>query len=183
MDTATTSPVFGPPIIPAAIEPIDRPLAVALVFDVSASMYGDKRVIDLFKESLVSRFSNMEFDNIFYLGGEWYEDPGSAVAAICNYTIPVRNFSLAINDAVKSLSTLDRFYRRRLLLVTDSFSIRDCLAMSVPVNRNASHLLDISLHAAGYGPQYSRSIAECGWDFYHLDEPVEIDPILTKVCK
>lgn len=184
METLENQPVFGPPIVAAkSIEPADRPLAVALVLDLSTAMYNTHRVIDIFKKSLVSRFSNMEYDNVLLLAGNWYEDPGSAVAAIHSYAAPVRNLPAAIAEAVKQLGTLDRFYRRRMLLVTDQFSASDVHAMNVAIDRNATKLMDIEFHAVGYGPQYSRQLDECGWNFRHLDEPTELDFILTEVCK
>ena len=184
MDTiAVSPPLFGPPILPVATMPADRPSAVALVLDVSSSMCGDQRIIDLFKESLVSWFAKMEYDNILHFAGQWHEDPGNAVAAIHGFVQPVRNLSASIADATKALSTLDRVYRRKALLVTDQFSVRDTHVMKMAINRAESHLLDIVFHAVAYGPLYSRLVAECGWNFHHLDEPKEIEPLLMEVCK
>lgn len=184
VETQAVSPPFGPPIIPAvATEPVDRPFAVALVLDVSHSMYGDRRIMSLFKENLVKRFANMEYDNILWLAGNWYEDPGSAVAGIQSFVPPVRNLSASIQQAVKALGTLDRFYRRIVLLVTDQFSVRDNVSLKSALSRNESHLLDINFHVVAYGPQYSRTISEGGWNYRHLDEVGEIEPILNEVCK
>jgi hypothetical protein len=181
----SVSPPFGPPIVPVVLtEPADRPFAVALVIDVSpASMCGENRVIDLFKQCLVNRFANMEFDNILYLAGDWHENPGSAVAGIQGFKPAVRNLSSSLVDCVKALSTLDRFYRRIVLLVTDQFSVRDKSALNSITSRNNAHMMDISFHAVAYGPQYARSIVESGWDCRHLDDVNEIEPILIEVCK
>jgi hypothetical protein len=183
-ETQAVSPPFGPPILPiVATEPADRPFAVALVLDLSSSMCGDCRVIDLFKESLVKRFANMEYDNIMYIAGNWCEDPGSAVAAIRGFVSPVRNLSASLIQAVKALSTLDRIYRRKVLLVTDQLSVRDIFSLKSSLATNEARLFDISFHAVAYGPAYSRAISESGWDYRHLDEVKEVEPILNEVCK
>lgn len=185
METQVFSPpIFGPPILAVATEPADRPTAFALILDLSSqAMYGENHVIDLFKSSLVTCFSNMQYDNVLYFAGNWHEDPGSAVAAIHGYSPPVRNLSELITDVLKSFATLDRFYRRKVLLLTDQFSVCDVHPMNIAVSRNAAKLLDISFYAMAYGPQYARVISECGWEFHHSDEPTEIDSILMEVCK
>lgn len=176
-------PLFGPPILPVATAPSDRPLAVALVLDISLSMYGNERVLDMFKARLIEAFSHMEYDNVLLLGNELHEDPGAAVAGIHRFVPGVRNLPASIKEAVAGLDSIDRFYRRCLFLVTDQFSVRDVTAMVAAVNRNALRLTDISFHAVGFGPLYSRGISECGWDFKHLDEPSELDAVLNEVCK
>lgn len=180
---AAAPPLFGPPISPLVTAPVDRPLVTALILDLSSSMFGNERVIDMFKTRLIEHFSKMEYDNVLILGNELYEDPGSAVAAIHAYKPPVRNLSLAIREATTNLASIDRFHRRRILLLTDQFSIKDVAAMKAAVFNNSLRLTDIEFFAAAYGPMYSRSISECDWRFTHLDESVELESVLNEVSK
>jgi len=179
----TIPPIFGPPINTVMTEPVDRPLALALVFDISHSLHGTRRVSDLFKASLVQHFSKMEYDNVLLLNGECYEDPGAAVAAIHKHATSVRDLSASITEAVASLTAFDRIYRRHLFLLTDQFMLREVNILKKATIQNQIRLFDISLFAAGYGPQYSRAIAESGWDYRHIDEPTEVATILNEVCK
>ncbi len=175
--------LFGPPIPSEIPSPIDRPLATALILDVSTSAYGNRRVVDLFKTSLVNRFANMEYDNVLLFNGECYEYPGVAVAAIRSYSKPVRHFNTSLTEAVKALSSMDRIYRRQLLLITDQFSDQDVVLVNNAIERNAVVLSDIAFYSVAYGPKYTRRIVECSWNaFFSVNEPVELDKILKEVC-
>ena len=176
-------PNFGPPINTVTTEPVDRPLALALVLDISHSLHGTRKVSDLFKANLVQRFSTMEHDNVLILNGECHEDPGSAVAAIHKHNTVVRNLSVAIMDSMNVLMKFDRMYRRRLLILTDQFMLREANFLKKAVSQNTVRLLDISFFIGGYGPQYSRVVADCGWEYCHIDDPSEVATILTEVCK
>lgn len=175
--------VYGPPIEPLPSEPADRPLAVALILDISLSAYGNKRIVDIFKSALVKKFANMEYDNVLLFANGLHEDPGHAVAAITTYKPNVRRFSFFLGEAVKSLMNIDRFYLRRVVLVTDQFATEDLTAVNAAINKNKLAMNDIQFHAAAFGPKYVREIAGCGWDnFRHIEDPSEIETVIKEVC-
>lgn len=176
---------FGPPIFSSveAIPPDDRPVALAIILDVSSkSVCGDKQVLSLFQQSLVNCLSGMESDHLFYFQ-DWHEDPGSAVAAVKTCHTEVRDLSLTLVETVNALAAVERHYRRKLLLVTDQFMHRDFLTLKKACNQSAMRYLDIAFLARAFGPLYSRSIDQSGWDYKHLDDPTDISEILAEVWK
>jgi hypothetical protein len=178
-----TPETFGPPIVPSSIdEPEQRPLAVALVFDISRSAYGNQRVVDLFKSALVKKFANMEYDNVLLLGNELHEDPGHAVAAIREYKNPVRRFNQMLGEAVRSLMHIDRFYVRRLVVVTDQFAQPDLTIVESAINKNQTSMSDIDFYCLAFGPQYERAVANCSWDIFRHAEPQDIEAAVNEVC-
>ena len=182
METQET-PVFGPVIVPTAIEPSERPLAISLIIDISRSSYGSKRMIEFFKSALVSKFSNMEYDNVLLLNSEIYEDPGQAVAAISEHFYPVRRFAACMNEAVRSLMHVDRLYRRRIVLLTDQFDSVDVSVVNGAIHKNQTVLSDIEFCAVAFGPKYSRTILECFWgQMIQVGEPSEIESVIKEVC-
>ncbi len=126
----------------------------------------------------------MENDNVLLLAGETHENPGAAVAALHKHQTPGnRNMSAWVAQATAGLVAFDRFYRRRLVLLTDQFREVESLSLQKAVTQNGIRLHDIDFHAVGYGPKYSRKLSESGWAYRHLDEPAELDHVLTEVCK
>lgn len=175
--------VFGPPIEPLPAEPSERPLAVALILDISRSSYGNKRVVDLFKSALFKKFSNMEYDNVLVIDGELHEDPGNAVAAIAAYKPTLRKFGTFLTEAVRNLMHIDRFYLRRVVLITDQFAPEDVATVNAAIDKNQMSMSDIQFQVVAFGPQYARGIAGCAWDnFKNVADPSEIETAITEVC-
>jgi hypothetical protein len=174
---------FGPPISHLMVEPPERPLALGMVIDVSNSVYGDRRVIDIIKEELTYKLSNMESDELLYLDGRWYDSPGGAVAGLQSHAVSVRDLTSTVAKAVNSLAMVDRAFRRRLLLITDQFMHRETLLLKKMVNQNQMRFLDIVFSAIGYGPQYVRTLSECGWDYRHVEDLADFLKAYDEVIK
>ena len=162
-------------------EPTDRPMALALIIDLSNSTIGLERVLDVFKSLLIDMFSKMSYDNVLILINSYCENSGTAVAAISSYSTLSRNFSTIFKTTISSLNDMDRFYRRKLLLLTDRLLNEDIPIMLSVFEQNELRNTDIDFHVVGYGPNYSRRVSDIGWNYIHLDHPNELILFVEKV--
>lgn len=166
-----------------------QPNTVSLLLDLSLQRFGNKRLLDIVKKSLIEFVRNFGDDDVFYLylpdAVDTQLNRGQRVAAIANYETDGLRFDLisALKQTLYIAAAGDPDGQRTMVMLTDRLNEAGITALSRVVMINERDSFDLNVVVIGIGSNYDQKALGVlqfpGVKVFHTDEPSQIHKLLS----